>query len=529
MDPFQVIQQPGGVPFQLPDATLRVLLSGARLEGVVVIQRDSRFVMVGNALKLPLPDNVPLNAGQRVVLELAGTPRGSQLKITPMADASPTLPSGIDKQGVLLSLSGSAAKPAGGSMETPGTSGKPLPVLPGAGRPDGGHAVIPTGSSNVSMATRAMSGDTEVSSAVRPALSPGMPLNPADMPVSRATYPEKGTATGALQVGGDRESTGETPIVQLARQVLGTLAADLVGDAERVVALLPPRVPLDHAVVKALITLFLARREFGNSTRELLTLLGEASRDGLELSPEAATLMALYAPEDSEEASSPDRVLTLLKNAPGGDLAEKVLASVVKGEVDMQDALSGLRATIRQLVAILRQQRTLTSWASETGRGHRLEKALTTALDHGDAAALQHLHGERLPYRFFDLSGSMIPGLHHALIHWMPDRNRGGGHRAPSEGARHTLELDLSFSALGDVWVGMTAREEGTERYCACRIRCAEGSTRELLARHSDQLRDGLRALGYERVQVSVEPWNGDRLAETARLLRALRPITLSG
>jgi len=532
MEPILVIQQSGGAPFQLPDAAVRALMSGVRLEGIIVAREDARFVMVGNTLKLPLPAQIQLDAGQRVTLELTGTSQGSQLRITPISEGSTKASAGPDRTGVVLSLSSGAVKTPGESSETPAFPGSAAAVISSESRPDRGASPPLSGavSPSENKPFVPVSAEASASSQTAGEVS-GTTTQPSGVGVSRPPYPSEMTAAASAQAGMRQATADVPPMVRLVRQILNMLAPHLEIDAERAASLVPPRVPPNHAVVKTLILLFMSRQEPAEARQELVSLLREALQSGKVTSPEAKMLLVLYGgdQDDPADVTSPERMRALLKTAPGSDLTEKVLASVVRGDTDPQDALAGLRATIRQLTAALRQQGDLMSWAAETGRKHRLEKAIAAVLEQTDAAVVQHLHGERMLYRFWDLSGPIIPGLNHALIHWIPDREKNRGTGAPGREIRHMLELDLSFSALGDIWVGMSTGKNDAGRFCTCRIRCASSSTRELLARQADSLRDGLCAAGYDQAHVTVESWNGDRLAETIRLLRALHPIVLNG
>lgn len=532
MESMPIIPLPGGTAFPLPDAAMRTLLSGARLEGMIVMQGDARYVVAGNTLKLPLPAQVQLDAGQRVVLELTGTPRAAQLRITPIAEQTSPPTAGADRAGVILSLGGDPGRAPDIGPSPPSHPGSAASVVTSGGKmtsvaapPPSGSESVPPGTSplHTASATTAAAPFTQASS--------GMTAQPSGISASRPAYPVQMNSESSAQAGTLRQAADDRQLVQLVQQVLRAIGSGLKVDARQAALLIPPRVPPEHAVVRALIMLFLSRRELADGIGELASLLREALQSGQPMPPEAKLLLTLYSADDKDPAVSlsPERVQILLKTAPGGDLTEKMLASVARGEADLPEVLVGVRAAIRQLAAALRQQQDLMSWAAETGRKPRLEKAIAAVLDHSDAAAVQHLHGERMPYRFFDLSGGMIPGLNHALIHWVSDRKKDGGKGVPSQAGGQRLELDLSLSTLGDIWVGITIRKLDAGGSCVCRIRCADGSARELLAQNTESLQDALRAAGYDPVHVSVESWNGDRLAETIRLLRSLHPITLNG
>lgn len=524
MDAFFVISQQGGIPVPLTDAALRALMSGARLEGVVIAQGNARSIMLANAIKIPLPENIELSPGQRVTVEMTAGPQGSQIRIVPESTVQTTPSPVAGNTGVLLSIGQSGdALPAA----------REVPVSPGPTASEGSARPpsVPLNTHSVPSPAGADARTTELADnkpGMQSALPESHPLISskviAQVQEQNVTSPSNSPAHGAAL------EKNDVPIIQMIRQILRALAPDRLSNADRLASLVPSQVASNHSAVRSLMTLFLSRHELGDQIRELSLLLREAEQQGWIPTKETALLLALYR-DKSETYLEPEKLISILKNFHGSDPAEKILAAVLKGHMNIQDALDQLRITARQLLAVLRENRDLAVWAANSGRKQQLDKVLSQLLDRSDATALQHLHGDRIPYRFLDLSGFLLPGLTHAMVHWFSDRQkRSGAEDNHFTEEQFTVEMDLSFSRLGDIWVTMTAKSGTGVKSCICRLRCADENVCSFLSRNIEPLREGLRAIGYENAAVSVENWPGNNgLAETVRILRSLHPISLNG
>jgi len=523
MDAFFVISQQSGIPVPLTDAALRALMSGARLEGVVIAQGNARSIMLANAIKIPLPENIALSPGQRVTVEMTAGPQGSQIRIVPQSTVQSTPAPGAGNTGVLLSIG-----PSGDALP----AAREVPFSPGPTASEGSTRPpsVPLNARSVpspsekEMRPTALAGDKPGIQSVLPEPPPHI-SNKVIAQVQEKNIPSPSNSPAH----GTALKKNDVPIIQMIRQILRALAPDRLSDADRLVSLVPSRVASNHSAVRSLMALFLSRHELGDQIRELSLLLREAEQQGWIPSREATLLLALYG-DKSETYLEPEKLISILKNSHGSDPAEKILAAVLKGHMNIQDALDQLRITARQLLAVLRDNRDLAVWAENSGRKQQLDNLLTQLLDRNDAAVLQHLHGDRIPYRFLDLSGFLLPGLTHGMVHWISDgQKRSGTEDNHLTDAQLTVEMDLSFSRLGDIWVTMTAKSGAGTKSCFCRLRCADENVCSFLSRNIEPLREGLRSVGYEHAAVSVETWQGDRLSETVRVLRPLRPISLNG
>jgi len=83
--------------------------------------------------------------------------------------------------------------------------------------------------------------------------------------------------------------------------------------------------------------------------------------------------------------------------------------------------------------------------------------------------------------------------------------------------------MDLAMSRLGELWVTL----QTNNGHCRCKVRAAAKAV-TLIDLHREELTEALVRIGFASAQVSVAPWDGDRIRETAALLRRFAGIDVN-
>jgi Flagellar hook-length control protein FliK len=125
---------------------------------------------------------------------------------------------------------------------------------------------------------------------------------------------------------------------------------------------------------------------------------------------------------------------------------------------------------------------------------------------------MQNLRTFAAPYLFLDLPFPPDAPISRAQIHVFGE----GGRGRHFDRRNASITLDLSTPRLGDLWISLTI----TGGACTCVVRAAREATVAAITAATPELGQALAEAGYPDASVQVTSWSGNRLEETAQLMR---------
>lgn len=305
------------------------------------------------------------------------------------------------------------------------------------------------------------------------------------------------------------------PAQGLVAEVLAAMNA--LNAAEFAPRLIPAHLPQSAEALRHLFSLFLSRDAVGNSLDRLSVLLSQAATAGAIPRDMAGYFAALAVQVRTTEAEGFQKLLERLAGERG---VEARISAILKGAPDRDKALAALGQTLMNQVARLRGMQPLQAWLRSTGRMREFDQGVERVMERLSGAALQQVHGVDQPYVFIDAPLAPASGFQRAQIHIFGE---GGGKGRAFDTHNTAIVLDLAMSRLGDLWVAVQFRDD----HCRCEVRAAAEAV-ALIDAHRDELKEALVRAGFASAQVSAAPWDGDRIRETAALLRRFAGIDVN-
>ncbi len=302
--------------------------------------------------------------------------------------------------------------------------------------------------------------------------------------IRMAHAPPQSTAAGAPTPG---NALGA--LVQQLGQLAGGLRAD------QAVALLPPQLPADAALVRTVLTLLAQPGSSGGDLAALVRLAQAAEQAGMLRGGTAAALAAWQWPEAGAGVQTWRRWLERMQQARTPTAALAKLSGETPGD-------------LRTLLMHLTQDEALRTWLAQQGETETFERAAGRLTQRLTASEAQQLHGLERPYAFLDLPVRLLDGFRHGQVHFLNE-----GAAASGEGMTRVV-LDLDLTNLGPVWVALSCRGSA----CQCAVR-ALPQAQAALAEDGETLRAALASAGYQAA-VRVEAWDGNRVDALAALLQ---------
>lgn len=124
-------------------------------------------------------------------------------------------------------------------------------------------------------------------------------------------------------------------------------------------------------------------------------------------------------------------------------------------------------------------------------------------------------------YLFLDLPFASGMPIREGRVHFFAEgRARDRGFDAKNA----TVALDLVTSRLGALWIVIRI----FEGHCACRFCATSEAAVETLQSTAHELAQALDNAGYPNAAVQATLWDGDRLRETANLMRRFSGIDVT-
>jgi hypothetical protein len=99
----------------------------------------------------------------------------------------------------------------------------------------------------------------------------------------------------------------------------------------------------------------------------------------------------------------------------------------------------------------------------------------------------------------------------------------GGGKAQRFDAANATVVIDLSTSALGELWITLSA----VHGVCSCWIRARDVDAMTALQEMQGELADRLSRAGYPNASVQTALWDGDRVRELATMMRRFKGLNI--
>jgi len=304
-------------------------------------------------------------------------------------------------------------------------------------------------------------------------------------------------------------TTGEVVNTALA-QVLDLLDA-APGLRETAAELLPVNLPATQPEIAALLRLLTTRGTVAEDLQQLATWVAQGADEGA-LAPELAAQIALLARELVPAGSDDlDRVVREWGTRTSRPLEARLAEALEAGSVG--DLPQILEHDLRAVLLRLQGDDTFRQWIARHGLLGSFDGALERILERAVAGSMQNLRAFEAPYLFFDLP--LPPGapLTRAQVHVFGEGGRG---RHGFDRQNASITLDLSTQRLGDLWISLTI----TGGACTCIVRATSEDTFAAMTAASAELSQVLADAGYANAAVQVTLWSGNRLEETAHLLR---------
>lgn len=277
---------------------------------------------------------------------------------------------------------------------------------------------------------------------------------------------------------------------------------------------LPRALPQTDAAIRSVLSLFTQQATTGDDLQTISLVLSQAAANGTlpaDVAGEAAALIARFVPRDSGDFQA------VLRQLGRGVAVEAEIAQAIS--TSRLESLPGtLRADLRAVLSQLRDNEGLASYLQAKGQLNTFQSAVDRVLDRISSGQLQNLHSLEQPYVFFEVPFPTGAPLREARVHLFRE---GRGTKHGAEGRSASVTLDLSTTKLGDLWITLQL----TEGHCGCRVAVTSEPVAETIEAAREELVNAIESAGYARATVHVDLWDGDRLRETAHLMRRFSGI----
>lgn len=307
-----------------------------------------------------------------------------------------------------------------------------------------------------------------------------------------------------------------TPVSDVALRAALTAALHALGapqqaDAAQTIA--PRILPPSPSALRQLLALFFERGTLGSDLERIQGWIAQAAEAGA--APKSGTvgvlgvLAALAAGDVRAFAAALDHLARTRSTAAR-------LVQYVAGTAD--GAMDGLDDFLTAYLARLAAHEPFRRFLRSQGTLRSFDAAVRRVEERLDGAALQNLRGLDQAYLFLELPLPADSGLRYAQVHFF-----GSGRGFEKDNV--FIAIDVSTTRMGDLWVTLGI-VGGT---CRCHFRATETATVEAIRASAAELTEALRAAGYPRVAVDAALWDGDRIRETAALMRRISGLDVRG
>lgn len=305
-----------------------------------------------------------------------------------------------------------------------------------------------------------------------------------------------------------------TPLESLVTRILQEFGvARLAESADQI---LPRALPQTDSAARAVLSLFAQQASTGDDLESLVAWISRAAADGALPAETAQSATALISGLLARDGDSLKPVVSEWGRAVPLEarIADAAAANNAQGLTE------SLRGDLRAVLSQLRNEAGLTRYLQDKGQLNAFHSAADRVIDRVFAGQLQNLHAIDQPYVFFEVPFASGGPVREARVHVFHE-----GHGARREHEVHTasVTLDLSTSKLGDLWITLQLANGN----CVCRVAATSRSAMETIESARGELLNGLKMAGYDRASVHVDLWDGNRLRETAQLMRRFSGIDL--
>ena len=333
----------------------------------------------------------------------------------------------------------------------------------------------------------------------------GLQLRIATSPLSTASNPTE-TQSGAAPP--DLPS-----IIVDALQALGKLDF-----AEQAVSLVPREIAANPVAVRLVLSLLLDRGDESDASGQLARILQRAIDEGVLSEADVRGVLPALTALNGEDAAEIAPALQKVADASQRPLAARLAQSIAKhGTHRLMELFTN---DVPSSLAKLAEHGPFTEFLRQTGQLAEYHHAVEHLAERFAAAQLVNARGADAPYLFIALPVPADAPLRHAHLHIMGE---GGGKTQRFDAKNATVVLDLSTSALGDLWITLTT----AHGMCSCSIRARELDAVAALDAHAGELAARLADAGYSGAQVQTALWDGDRVRALAAMMRRFRGIDL--
>ena len=207
-----------------------------------------------------------------------------------------------------------------------------------------------------------------------------------------------------------------------------------------------------------------------------------------------------------------------IAQAAGRSMEARLASAISSGRIDR--LLIALREDIQAELLRLRNDEAVARHFRNEGRINEFQQAADRLLNRLTAIQTQNLRAFELPYLFLELPFAPESPLRHVQLHFFGE---GQGSSSRFDAKNSTVVIDLETANLGALWITMTI----TSGHCSCWLRVTEMRLVEQLEDAAGELVEQFAQAGYPGAEVQVTLWDGDRLKETAGLMRRFSRINL--
>ncbi len=322
-------------------------------------------------------------------------------------------------------------------------------------------------------------------------------------------------------VSGRSQEAPATPLPTAEALSFALEALDVRATSETVSQLLPASLPRTEAAIRSFVALFVRPQTTHEDLALIASLVAQAAEAGAlppETADEILTVLrqaASFAPTDAEGDTAP---------RPMPQPARPFEAAVANAlpANDAATVSSALREDARAIIMRLQHDETFTGFIHEKGQLRAFQDAGARVIDRLTAAHLQNLHGLDQAYYFAEIPLPANAPVSQARIHIFGDGQR-GRHEFNAKNA--SVAMDLSTTHLGDLWIAL----QMIEGRCTCHFLATSEEAAARIETGSADLKQALERAGYAGASVHVGVWDGDRLRETARLMRRFSGLDIKG
>ncbi len=308
-----------------------------------------------------------------------------------------------------------------------------------------------------------------------------------------------------------------SPTATLPNLLVSVLRAlDALGSARAAGHLIPRHFPANETALRDLLSLFTSRGTLSQDMHVVLAAVNLGLAEGL-VSPEvAASVAGWLAPLAGGDREKVAAWLKRHVREQGAALAARIASAAGAGKLD--DLFAEISDELRVLLRQLMDSGELIDFLENRGRRYDFERAAERVLERLQNGQLQELRGLEQPYVFLQLPFPAESGVVNGQLHIV------GDDRGQDAGKSQVVVLDLTTTALGDLWI----RLELLHDTCRCTLKTSLDAAVPVIEQASEELRAGLMEAGYGQTSVTVQFWDGERIDEIADFMRRFGGINLS-